>query len=246
MGEMERFNRKARPMHADVPYVACAVCKLAIAEVWRQAELLRAEAPRRKVGEDDLIELATGICNADLEEGDWLAMYDLTQKGAGTPVKLEKQEYMGECRRECRTIAHACAKVFDEHREDIAELLWKRSPDTEEKLASRVCTKWAKVCPATAVPASYERTDEYWMPMDEDSWKMRNMEKTMNKLSNKHGTQQVKFVDAMGGMMMGPDGWDEDEAGGMGGMFGGMGGGMGGMGDSYGDDLGGTGAGEEL
>jgi hypothetical protein len=45
--------------------------------------------------------------------------------------------------------------------------------------------------------------------MDEDSWKMRNMEKTMNKLSSKAGKQQVKFVDPMGGMMMGSDGWDE-------------------------------------
>jgi len=60
-------------------------------------------------------------------------------------------------------------QVFDEHREDIAELLYKRSPDTEEKLASRVCTKWAKVCPAKAVPASFERKDEFWMPMDEVS-----------------------------------------------------------------------------
>lgn len=66
-----------------------------------------------------------------------------------------------------------------------------------------------KVCPAKAVPASYERKDEFWFPMDEDSWKMRNMEKTMNKLSQKAGSQQVKFVDPMGGMMMGSDGWDE-------------------------------------
>jgi len=38
---------------------------------------------------------------------------------------------------------------------------------------------------------------------------MRNMEKTMNKLSRTHKTQPVKFVDPMGGMMMGSDGWDE-------------------------------------
>lgn len=33
-----------------------------------------------RVGEDDLIDLATSVCNADLEEGDWLSMYDVTQK----------------------------------------------------------------------------------------------------------------------------------------------------------------------
>ena len=48
---------------------------------------------------------------------------------------------------------------------------------------------------------------------------------------SQHGTQQVKFVDPMGGMMMGSDGWDDDEEE----MdpFGSM---MGGMGGGYGDD----------
>jgi len=59
-------------------------------------------------------------------------------------------------------------------------------PNSLEKLQSRVCTKWAKVCPAKPVPASYTRKDEFFMNMDEDSWKMRNMEKTMSKLTKKH------------------------------------------------------------
>ena len=44
---------------------------------------------------------------------------------------------MGECRRECRTIEKACTAVFDEYREDLAELLWKNEPKTLEKMASR-------------------------------------------------------------------------------------------------------------
>ena len=56
----------------------------------------------------------------------------------------------------------------------------------------QVCTKWSKVCPAKTVPASYVRKDEFWVPMDEDSWKMRNMEKTMNRMTQKHKTQAVK------------------------------------------------------
>ena len=99
-------------------------------------------------------------------------------------------------------------------------------PATVEKLASRVCSKWAKMCPAKAVPKTYDRKDEFWYPMDEDSWKMRNMEKTMNQLTSKHGKQPVKFVDPMGGMMMGSDGWDDDEEGmdPMAAMMGGFGG----------------------
>lgn len=72
-GEMDRFNRKARPMHSDgkeeehdeptslaqhpswspcvlsvvcvlssVPYISCAVCKMAVNEVWRLADEARA------------------------------------------------------------------------------------------------------------------------------------------------------------------------------------------------------------
>jgi hypothetical protein len=130
--------------------------------------------------------MTTSICDADSDEGDWIPMLDISQKAKGSPLKLEPQEYMGECRRECRTVMHACAKVFDEHREDLAEALYKQVPDSLEKLQSRVCTKWAKVCPAKAVAASYRRKDEYFMNMDEDSWKMRNMEKTMSKMTKKH------------------------------------------------------------
>mmetsp|Transcript_22299 Transcript_22299/g.29162 ORF Transcript_22299/g.29162 Transcript_22299/m.29162 type:complete len:271 (+) Transcript_22299:19-831(+) len=236
-GEMDRFSRKPRPMHSDVQYLLCPVCKMAVEEVWKQTEAARAVAPYGKVGEDDLIDMATHICDADSDEGDWIPMYDITQEGKGSSIKIERQEYMGECRRECRTIASTCAKVFDEYREDIAEALYKKEPKTLEKLTSRVCTKWAKVCPAKPVASSYLRKDEFWYPMDEDSWKMRNMEKTMNKLSQKAGSQQVKFVDPMGGMMMGSDGWDdeEDEMDPMMQMMGGMGGMGGGYGDPYGD-----------
>ena len=48
------------------------------------------------------------------------------------------------------------------------------------------------MCPAKEVPKKYERVDEWWMPMDEESFKMREMEKTMNQLSQKNGKQPVK------------------------------------------------------
>lgn len=237
-GEMDRFSRKPRPMHKDIPYLGCAVCKMAVEELWKQAAEARAVAPYGKLGEDELIEMATSLCDADADEGDWIPMLDITQKHKGAPLKLEVQEYMGECHRECRTVAHACAKVFDEYREDVAELLYKQSVSLE-KLSSRVCTKWAKECPAKAVPASYERLDEFWYPMDEESWKMRNMEKTINKMSKLGKSAPVKFVDPMGGMMMGSDGWDDDEDGAMDPMAAMMGDMMGGGGGGYGDEYGG-------
>ena len=56
-----------------------------------------------------------------------------------------------------------------------------------------------KVCPSKEVPKA-TRKDEYWMPMDEDSFKMRNMEKTMKRMT-KHGYSLLS---------RGSDGWDDD------------------------------------
>ena len=127
-GEMDRFNRAARPMHQDVPYISCATCKRAVEELWKLNENTREHIAKEglpKLGEDDLIELAESVCDPDTDEGEWMCMIDIEQEDAGMSVKLKQEEYMGECRRECRTLQHACNKVFDEHREDIAELLWK-------------------------------------------------------------------------------------------------------------------------
>lgn len=70
--------------------------------------------------------MTTNVCDADTDEGDWIPMLDISQAEKGSPLKLEPQEYMGECRRECRTVMHACGKVFDEYREDMAEALYKQ------------------------------------------------------------------------------------------------------------------------
>jgi len=236
--QMEEFTRAARPFNKDVPYVSCEVCKRAVAEVYRIVEESRKVAPYGKLGEEEMMEVTENICNPETDEGTWIQMEDLSQSKAGMSIKLITQDMIGECRRECRTIEKACGNVFDEYREDLAELLYKsqKTPMSLEKISSRVCTKWSKVCPAKTVPASYKRKDEYWMPMDEESYKIHSMEKQMNKLSKQAVSQPVKFVDPMGGMMMGSNGWDEEENGWedpMMNMMGGMG--MGGY-DGYGDE----------
>lgn len=97
------------------------MCKLATQEMWDQAAKAREVAPGGRLGEDDLQEMASEVCDPDLDGGEWITYYDITQSEPGASIKLEKQEYLGECRRECRTIVHACRGVYDEYREDVAE-----------------------------------------------------------------------------------------------------------------------------
>lgn len=201
---MPGMPSEARPIPGTSKYIECSVCKVATQEVWDQAASAREAAPW--IGEDKFQEIAEGVCNPDLDGGEWITFYDLVQAEKGAAIKLEKNKYLGECRRECRSIAKACRTVYDEVREDVAESLYKRDASTAEKFKSRVCQKWAGVCPAKKVPENFEHPDEFWMPVDEEMYKMKRMQQMINKQAEKYGKQQVQFVDPMqNAMYMDPD-----------------------------------------
>lgn len=199
---------EARPISKSAKLLECSVCRVATEEMWTQAEAMRVAAPGGRVGEDELQDLASAVCDPDVDEGEWITFYDVTQSEPGSPLKLEKEEYLGECRRECRTIAKACRAVYDEFREDVAESLYKRDASSLDKFKSRVCQKWARACPAAKVPAGYAHPDEYWMPVDEEMYKMKKMQQVINKQAEKYGKQPVQFVDPMQNAMFADD---EDE-----------------------------------
>ena len=130
----------ARPIFKTGKYLGCTVCKLAVEEIWNEALRLREEAPYKKPSEDMYQDSIQQICDPIKDLGEWVAMYDITQSERGAPLKMEKQEYMCECRRECRTIQKACENIINEHMEDMAESLYKRDAATLEKFSNRVCT----------------------------------------------------------------------------------------------------------
>ncbi len=130
----------ARPIFKTGKYLGCTVCKLAVEEIWKEALRLREEAPYKKPSEDMYQDSIQQICDPIKDLGEWVAMYDITQSERGAPLKMEKQEYMCECRRECRTIQKACENIVNEHMEDMAESLYKRDASTLEKFSNRVCT----------------------------------------------------------------------------------------------------------
>ena len=131
-------------------------------------------------------------------------MYDITQSERGAPLKMEKQEYMCECRRECRTIQKACENIVNEHMEDMAESLYKRDAATLEKFSNRVCTKWAEACPSKT-PKTYLHPNAHFMPLDEEMWRMRRMQDVINDQAKKHKKQPVQFVDPMQSAYFGDD-----------------------------------------
>ena len=91
----------ARPIFKTGKYLGCTVCKLAVEEIWKEALRLREEAPYKKPSEDMYQDSIQQICDPIKDLGEWVAMYDITQSERGAPLRMEKQEYMCECRREC-------------------------------------------------------------------------------------------------------------------------------------------------
>ena len=194
----------ARPIFKTGKYLGCTVCKLAVEEIWKEALRLREEAPYKKPSEDMYQDSIQQICDPIKDLGEWVAMYDITQSERGAPLKMEKQEYMCECRRECRTIQKACENIINEHLEDMAESLYKRDASTLEKFSNRVCTKWAEVCPSKT-PKTYLHPNEHFMPLDEEMWRMRRMQDVINDQAKKHKKQPVQFVDPMQSAYFGDD-----------------------------------------
>jgi len=194
----------ARPIFKTGKYLGCTVCKLAVEEIWKEALRLREEAPYKKPSEDMYQDSIQQICDPIKDLGEWVAMYDITQSERGAPLKMEKQEYMCECRRECRTIQKACENIINEHMEDMAESLYKRDASTLEKFSNRVCTKWAEACPSKT-PKTYLHPNEHFMPLDEEMWRMRRMQDVINDQAKKHKKQPVQFVDPMQSAYFGDD-----------------------------------------
>ena len=197
---------EARPVFKSAKLLECTVCKRVADELWKKALDLRETAPYKKPSEDMYFDAITEVCNPDKDLGEWITFLDITQADAGAPLRLEDQEYLGECRRECRTIAKACNTVVEEHREDMAESFYKRDAASLEKFTSRVCNKWAGVCPHKPPKGKpYEHPNEHWMPVDEEMYKMRKMQDMINGQATKYGKQPVQFVDPMQSAFFGDD-----------------------------------------
>ncbi|CAK9062609.1 Uncharacterized protein SCF082_LOCUS32581 [Durusdinium trenchii] len=203
-------GKKPMRLAKSEPFIACETCKLATAEAWTRVAQKKAERPKVALGEVEIGEVLDSICDPDDDLGEWMTFYDIEQ--IDDTLSLRKMEQLGECRRECTTLMHACRAVFDEYREDMTEMLFKhyRAEGTNqvkralsaEKFSSRLCTKLSKYCPSKKPPAGFQHRDEKWMPViDEESYRMRKMQQALNKQSKEGHTQPVQFLDPMGASM---------------------------------------------
>jgi len=132
------------------------------------------------------------VCDADADgkeyngtQGLWLAELDVSKNGQALEITHKGP---GHCRRECRTIAKACASVLDlleEGDEDLSEVLLKavREKQSLKTVSQRVCTTMTGICKKAKVPlwpAGKVRKDETFKPKDQEELNLEAALAAMN------------------------------------------------------------------
>jgi len=191
LGQMDQMPRKPKPapLNGDLPYIRCQTCEIMVAQaLGRVKEVLESQASpaeKKKKGakrrfehssslgsvEGAVEDIVTGLCDAEGKYGGWISDYDVVKRDS--VLKLESQVggdvAGGHCRRECRTIAKACAGVLEDVESDLGDLLISaaKSGRSAGTTAQRVCVKMAGVCKKGKTPAWPEgkvRKNEQFKP----------------------------------------------------------------------------------
>jgi len=226
---MGQSKDKGKVLPKDLPFIACEVCRYAVANIYDDVEDARKNAPYKKIDELLVQDVLDGSCNPKDKYGSWIREIDIDVNDAD-PLLLELKHPggLGKCEHECKTVAQSCKDLLEDDldRDDLSGLLWKGKHGRDAML-DKVCTKMTKRCSPGPKRMSPKRSrkDYPFLLISEKDLEMEQLMATME-------------ASGVGGVsMMGRDEMDQ-MAGGYGGdpygdPYGGMGG-MGGMG-GYGD-----------
>eukprot|EP00199_Chlamydomonas_sp_CCMP681_P005464 CAMPEP_0119107866 /NCGR_PEP_ID=MMETSP1180-20130426/12000_1 /TAXON_ID=3052 ORGANISM="Chlamydomonas cf sp, Strain CCMP681" /NCGR_SAMPLE_ID=MMETSP1180 /ASSEMBLY_ACC=CAM_ASM_000741 /LENGTH=243 /DNA_ID=CAMNT_0007093413 /DNA_START=60 /DNA_END=787 /DNA_ORIENTATION=+ len=211
---------KAPARKADLPFIRCQVCQAIVKQSVASVKAMRsALKPGKKLEEADIIEGLEKMCDPDLDQGDWISQFDLSEDG--DTLRMIDVGMHGECGIACRTVARACDLFTDQlDLSDFSEMLFMKKKRSElVKWACRdttdACTKGVPALPKDRVPMPQ------FKPMDEEKIKHQKMMRTMKAAGLKGTMYNRDDMMSQMGNMKGEDDDDEDYPG-MGGM-GGMG-----------------------
>ena len=195
------FHKKEHePLLEEIPYIECEVCQKTIAHTWERINNLR-KAKGDKLHEFEMNDIIEDICDPETIEGEWITKLDLSINKKDRQIYVISHEEYGHCKRECQTIVHACKKHMDEIGLDVGEALWKRKPDTKEKLVVYVCKKWTKACPEKRgenrllLSENYDRIDEIFKVKTDKDREMDQMLKKMKDAGLGNGAQMYSRED---------------------------------------------------
>merc|ERR1712061_627521 len=137
-------------MGGVVGHIQCAVCKIAVKEAAGFVKEKKLE------DEEALGDLVEQLCSPSKKEGKWVTKLDIVRNSDAEPLKVQRQEKTGTCRKECKAIQRACSGALRGKEDDFASMLAEAAG--VGKMQAKICKQ---VC-AKAVPNLGEWADEKW------------------------------------------------------------------------------------
>jgi hypothetical protein len=113
MGMPGMKKKKYEAIKADLKPIKCAVCELAAHQMYEQQIAKRLLNGKLK-GEEEVEQIVENICDPKKEEGKWVASVDLTYDAKLEEVLVVGKGGVGQCKRECQTVAKACSLLMDD------------------------------------------------------------------------------------------------------------------------------------
>lgn len=160
-------------------YLNCPMCEELSKELLRRTKVLR-EQPEHKGfdwSEEAVVNLTEAICDPMEDEGEWLTFLDITSQKK--KAKLVNKKELGECNRECMTLATVCEDVMDVVQYEFSSLLYKGELQ-RSALTQRVCYDESGFCPAKKISKKVKDFgSEEWKKGDAQQRQMQKMMKTM-------------------------------------------------------------------
>eukprot|EP01025_Chloroclados_australasicus_P021909 TRINITY_DN22838_c1_g1_i1.p2 TRINITY_DN22838_c1_g1~~TRINITY_DN22838_c1_g1_i1.p2 ORF type:complete len:209 (-),score=40.23 TRINITY_DN22838_c1_g1_i1:105-731(-) len=117
------------------------------------------------------------MCNTEKEEGDWITQLDIVHDN--DELRVVEMNTVGDCRRECATLAKVCKDVTGEIDIDLSELIFSAASRAE--ILQAMCYDLTDACKTKPGKFVGERPDgEDFQPMDESTLKLK---RTMDSMS---------------------------------------------------------------
>ena len=117
-------QKRAKPYKKYFSRIQCQVCELTIKHIIRESKFAFMHNP--KITEAEIFNLTDSTCNPFHDEGIWITQYDIVKEPPKLKLKLmvNEKDDIGECERECESIAYSCMEILDDNNLEIVEYIY--------------------------------------------------------------------------------------------------------------------------
>lgn len=160
-------------------YLKCPMCEELSKELLRRTKTLQQQPEHKGFdwSEEAIVNLTETICDPMEDEGEWLTYLDIVEEKRR--AKFVNKKELGECNRECMTLADVCEGVMDVVQYEFSSLLYKGELK-RSALTQQVCYDESGFCPSKKISKKIKNFgSEKWQKGDPQKRQMDKMMKSM-------------------------------------------------------------------